>query len=208
MKFLTKVEEEVMLYLWKLGEAYVTELLELYPEPKPNYNTVSSFVRILEKKGFVDHKVEGKFHKYYAVVTQEAYRQCLLNLVIRNYFANDVQSLCEYLSGEYNEYNEKYADFLSMLKATIGDDNYVKNKSNNKLVKINNKSIKFDDNKLTTKSDLKQPEKQINKLEDNSNTYIFGKFDNKKKKSNVLSIIELDSKEKKSKKDKSKKKKK
>lgn len=203
MKFLTKVEEEVMLYLWKLGEAYVTELLELYPEPKPNYNTVSSFVRILEKKGFVDHKVEGKFHKYYAVVTQEAYRQCLLNLVIRNYFANDVKSLCDYLSGEYNEYNEKYADFLSMLKATIGDDNYVKNKSKNK---TEHKLINVDEYKVSTKSDLKQ-EQRTNSL-NKPNQNIVEKSESKKIKSSVLSMIESDSKEKKSKKDKSKKKKK
>lgn len=126
MKFLTKVEEEVMLNLWNLGEAYINQILELYPEPKPNYNTISSFVRILEKKGFVDHKVDGKFHKYYAVVSQEAYRQCLLNLVIRNYFANDINSLCNYLASDYHAYNEKYSDLLSQLKATIGDDNYMK----------------------------------------------------------------------------------
>ncbi len=109
-----------------MGEAYINEILELYPEPKPNYNTISSFVRILEKKGFVDHKVVGKFHKYYAVVSQDAYRQCLLNLVIRNYFSNDIKSLCNYLSSDYHEYNEKYAELLSQLKATLGDDKYMK----------------------------------------------------------------------------------
>lgn len=121
MKFLTKVEEEVMLFLWDLGEAYVHELLELYPEPKPNYNTISSFVRILEKKGFVGHSVNGRFHKYYPIVTREAYRQCLLNLVIRNYFQNDIKSLCEYLASDYDAYNIKYAELLMELKATIGE---------------------------------------------------------------------------------------
>ncbi|MCK4698701.1 MAG: BlaI/MecI/CopY family transcriptional regulator, partial [Bacteroidales bacterium] len=55
MKELTKAEEQIMQILWKLDEAFVKEIIEKLPNPKPAYNTVSTIVRILEKKGFVAH---------------------------------------------------------------------------------------------------------------------------------------------------------
>ena len=71
MKQLTKAEEEVMQYLWKLEKAFVKEILEQMPEPKPAYNTVSTIVRILEQKGFLGFEAFGKSHRYYPLITKE-----------------------------------------------------------------------------------------------------------------------------------------
>lgn len=61
---LTKAEEEVMQLLWQLEKAFVNDILEQYPEPRPAYNTVSTIIRILEKKGFVHHRAFGKTYEY------------------------------------------------------------------------------------------------------------------------------------------------
>jgi BlaI family penicillinase repressor len=60
MKELTKAEEQIMQILWKIEKGFVNDILEGFPLPKPAYNTVSTIVRILEKKEFVSHKAYGK----------------------------------------------------------------------------------------------------------------------------------------------------
>ena len=65
MKELTKAEEQVMQILWKVKKGFVKEFIDHFPDPKPAYNTVSTIVRILEKKGFVTHKAYGKTHEYF-----------------------------------------------------------------------------------------------------------------------------------------------
>jgi BlaI family penicillinase repressor len=90
---LTKAEEQVMQILWELKEAFVKELLEQFPDPKPAYNTVSTIVRILEKKGFVSHRSYGKSHQYYPLVTREAYRNERFSHLMKDYFNNSLQQV-------------------------------------------------------------------------------------------------------------------
>ena len=73
MNELTKAEEEIMQVLWQLDKAFVKEVVEQLPEPKPAYNTVSTIIRILEKKGFVDHEAFGKSHRYFPLIEKEDY---------------------------------------------------------------------------------------------------------------------------------------
>ena len=65
MQELTKAEEQVMQILWMLERAFVKEIVEEFPDPKPAYNTVSTIIRILEKKGVVSHKAYGNTYEYY-----------------------------------------------------------------------------------------------------------------------------------------------
>ncbi len=71
---------------WENGPMFVKDLLEFYDEPRPHFNTVSTFVRILEDKGFVDHKAVGKSYQYYATMSREDYRKKTLRSVISKYF--------------------------------------------------------------------------------------------------------------------------
>ena len=73
MKQLTKAEEDVMQVLWALEDAKVADIIEQLPEPKPAYNTVSTVVRILETKGFVDHRAEGKGYRYFPLLSKSEY---------------------------------------------------------------------------------------------------------------------------------------
>ena len=67
-------EEQVMQLLWKLEKGFVKDIIEKMPEPKPAYNTVSTIVRILEKKGFVGHNAYGKTHEYFPLISRKDYR--------------------------------------------------------------------------------------------------------------------------------------
>ena len=73
MKKLTKKEEEIMNLFWDKGAMFVKELLELYAEPKPHFNTLSTMARTLEANGYVAHKAYGNSYQYYPVVTREEY---------------------------------------------------------------------------------------------------------------------------------------
>ncbi len=88
MKTLTRKEEEIMNLFWKNGPMYVRELLGFYDEPRPHFNTISTFVRGLEEKGFVAHEVFGNSHRYYAAVSREDFSKKTLRGVISKYFNN------------------------------------------------------------------------------------------------------------------------
>ena len=85
-KQLTKAEEEIMQVLWQLEEGNVKEVIALFPEPKPAYNTVSTIIRILETKEFVDHRQEGKGYFYFPIVKKFDYSNFSLNNLVENYF--------------------------------------------------------------------------------------------------------------------------
>ncbi len=97
-KRLTKAEEEIMQILWDLKEAFVNEIIEKFPEPKPAYNTVSTIVRILVKKKFVAHKAFGKSHQYYPLMSKKEYADKYFSNFVQNYFSNSYQSLVSFLT--------------------------------------------------------------------------------------------------------------
>ena len=88
MKLLTPKEEEIMGFLWSKGPLFVRQMLEFYNEPRPHFNTVSTFVRILEAKGFVAHKAIGNSHQYYALISEDEFRQKTLKGIVSKYFNN------------------------------------------------------------------------------------------------------------------------
>lgn len=96
MKQLTKAEEEVMQVLWQLEKCNVAAMIEELPEPKPAYNTVSTIVRILESKGFVDHLKEGKGHVYYPLVKKSDYSHQSINKLVDGYFQGSYKSLVSF----------------------------------------------------------------------------------------------------------------
>ena len=91
MKQLTKAEEEIMQALWRLKKANVKTVIETLPEPKPAYNTVSTIVRILESKGFVDYEKKGKGHVYFPVVANQS-----INKLVDNYFHGSFKSMVSF----------------------------------------------------------------------------------------------------------------
>ncbi len=97
---LTKAEEQVMQILWKLGKGVVNDILNQMEEPKPAYNTVSTIVRILEKKGFVGYRAYGKTHEYYPLIEKKAYTQFYFKNFLSNYFGGSFSSLVSFFAKE------------------------------------------------------------------------------------------------------------
>ncbi|MBN1133155.1 MAG: BlaI/MecI/CopY family transcriptional regulator [Bacteroidales bacterium] len=98
MKELTKAEEQVMQVLWEVGEGFVKDLLPHFPDPKPAYNTVSTIIRILEKKGFVAHRSFGKSHLYFPAVSRERYRTEKFSSLMKNYFDDSMKQVLSHFS--------------------------------------------------------------------------------------------------------------
>lgn len=93
---LTRAEEEIMQILWEIKKGFVRNIVEKFPDPKPAYNTVSTIVRILETKGFVDHKAYGKTHEYFPLVTKDEYRRQYLSAMLNNYFGGSFRQLASF----------------------------------------------------------------------------------------------------------------
>jgi BlaI family penicillinase repressor len=98
MKELTKAEEQIMQVLWRLERAFVRDIIENLPEPRPAYNTVSTIVRILEKKGFVSHKAYGKTYEYFPVVSRDEYKKGYLKSFMKRYFGNSFQAMVSFFA--------------------------------------------------------------------------------------------------------------
>jgi len=88
MKELTPKEEEIMLMFWKEGALFVKELVEKYPDPKPHFNTLSTYVRALEEKGLLSHESFGTTYRYFPVISETEYNNRTLKNVITKYFNN------------------------------------------------------------------------------------------------------------------------
>ena len=125
MNTLTKAEEQVMQILWEKKEGFVKDLLEEFPEPKPAYNTVSTIIRILEKKGFVDHHSYGKSHQYYPLVSRENYRNERFSGLMKDYFNNSMKQVLSHF-GNNGSVSLKEADeiihIMEELKQKKGTD--------------------------------------------------------------------------------------
>jgi BlaI family penicillinase repressor len=105
MNKLTPAEEQVMLRLWKLEKAAVKDILELYDGTKPAYNTVSTIVRILERKKFIKHKAVGRGFIYLPKISLNDYREFLASHLLVNYFNNNRKDIISFFnfSGNINE---------------------------------------------------------------------------------------------------------
>jgi BlaI family transcriptional regulator, penicillinase repressor len=121
MKELTRAEEQVMQVLWEIEKGFVKDILEKLPAPKPAYNTVSTIIRILEKKGFVGYQAYGKSHEYYPLVAKEAYTRSYLNNFVGNYFGGSFQQLVSFFAKEENMDLKEIDELLRHVKQNLKD---------------------------------------------------------------------------------------
>lgn len=100
LKELTKAEEQIMHELWEMEGGFVKDIIERLPEPKPAYNTVSTIIRILETKGFVDHESFGKSHRYFPKIEKEEYKKLITGKLLKGYFENSASSMLSFFLEE------------------------------------------------------------------------------------------------------------
>ena len=113
---LTRAELELMKVIWKKEKVLVHDILDNLPEPKPAYNTVSTLVRVLEKKGFVGHKAYGKTYEYYPLVSKEDYTSRYMTGVLNNFFDGSLSRLVNFFSSNKSISVEETDKILEMLK--------------------------------------------------------------------------------------------
>lgn len=113
---LTEKETFIMNALWEHGPMYVKEILALYPEPQPHFNTVATTVRILEGKGYVAHEEIGGSHRFHAIARKEDFREKTLANVIKNYFGNSYKNVVSALAEEEKISADDLREILSMIE--------------------------------------------------------------------------------------------
>lgn len=115
---LTKAEEEIMQILWDIEQGVVWDVIERLPEPKPAYNTVSTFIRILEQKGFINHRaISGKTYEYFPVISRESYRAFEANKLVNNYFDGSLKALVSFFVQDQNLSLQDADEIIRMLKS-------------------------------------------------------------------------------------------
>ncbi len=98
MKELTRAEEQIMQILWDLEKGFVKDIVQRMPDPKPAYNTVSTIVRILEQKGFVDHNAYGKTHEYFPLVSRQDYTRSFMKNFVSSYFKGSFREMVSFFA--------------------------------------------------------------------------------------------------------------
>ena len=119
MRDLTRAEEEVMQVLWKLKKGFVKEILEHFDEPKPAYNTVSTIVRILQDKGFVDHKAYGRTHEYFPVVSKSEYSKSHLSTFVNDYFSNSFEKMVSFFAKEKSISVKEMEEIMKIMEGEV-----------------------------------------------------------------------------------------
>lgn len=115
LKDLTKAEEQLMQVLWRLEKAFVKELIDELPLPRPAYNTASTIIRILEVKGFISYEAFGRTHRYFPLISREEYMRYATDKLLGNYFENSVQGMFSFFIREKKLNMEDVNEILKMI---------------------------------------------------------------------------------------------
>ena len=102
MKKLTTAEEEIMQILWDIEKGFVKDVIDRMPDPPPPYNTVSTVIRVLEKKEFVSHRQYGNTYEYFPLISREEYAKVHFNGFLTNYFNNSFPKMAAFFARENN----------------------------------------------------------------------------------------------------------
>ena len=116
MKKLTKAEEELMLILWRLKEALIRDIIAELDNPETPYTTVSTIIRILEKKNFVSHKAYGNTHLYFPLVSKKEYSRAQIKDFVGNYFNGSFSSMATFFAKESNVSIEELREMMEELE--------------------------------------------------------------------------------------------
>ncbi|HPG11269.1 MAG TPA: BlaI/MecI/CopY family transcriptional regulator [Chitinophagaceae bacterium] len=116
MKSLTKAEEQVMQVLWKLDKAFLREIVEAMPNPKPHQNTVATLLKILSEKEFVGIEVLNRHHQYYPLVSKEEYSKKSMKQLVKGYFEGSFSNVVSFLVKENNISVEELEGLLKQIK--------------------------------------------------------------------------------------------
>ena len=97
-KELTKAEEQVMQYLWKIEKGFLKDIVDQFPEPKPAYTTISTVIRVLVKKQFINFNTYGKIHEYYPLISKNEYFRSHIDIIIKNFYNGSTSNFISFFA--------------------------------------------------------------------------------------------------------------
>ena len=118
MKILTKAEEQIMQVIWKLDKAFLREIIDELPDPKPHNNTVATIIKILVDKEFVGITVFGRMHQYYPLVSKDAYSKSTMKSLVKGYFEGSFSNAVSFMVKENNLSIDDLETLLKQLRKT------------------------------------------------------------------------------------------
>lgn len=116
MEKLTIQEEEVMLYIWSMGDCFVKDIVAKFPEPQPPYTTVASIVNKLKRKGYLSAKQFGNTYQYTPLVKQSEYKRTFMGGVVRNYFADSYKELVSFFAKEQKISADDLKEIIALIE--------------------------------------------------------------------------------------------
>jgi len=116
MVTLTKTEEKIMILLWELKKGFIKDIIELMPDPKPPYNSVSTIVRVLVKKEIVGFNKYGGTYEYFPLISKEDYRKGQLGSLVKGYFNNSLSQVVSFFSEHKNLKIDEVNEAIRMLE--------------------------------------------------------------------------------------------
>ncbi len=116
MQKLTNKEEQIMHILWKLEKAFVKDVLAEITDDKPHYNTLSTIIRNLEEKGYVNYNAYGKTHQYYPIVSKEEYKKRFMTRAIENYFNSSYKNVVSFFAKEEKISVDELKEIIALIE--------------------------------------------------------------------------------------------
>ena len=113
---LTKAEEEIMHYFWTIGPSTVSAIIDKMEQPHPPHSTISSIVRILESKGFLDHKTYGRTYEYFPLIDKKEYSKFSIRKLVSNYFEGSMNELVSFLVKEQHVNVDELTQLINRLE--------------------------------------------------------------------------------------------
>ena len=112
---LSKTEEQLMQYLWKLEKAFMKDLLDIYPEPKPATTTIATLLKRMADKGFIAYNVYGKSREYYPLVKKKDYFSKHVNSLIKNFFNDSASQFASFFTKETNLSKDELEELRNLI---------------------------------------------------------------------------------------------
>lgn len=122
MQKLGKREEQIMQAIWQLEQAFIKDIIEQMPEPKPHYNTVATMVKILQEKGFVSAEKLGNTFRFTPLISLADYRKQDVASIKRKYFGNSLSTMISYFAKEENLSNAELDEIIQIIKSEKSDN--------------------------------------------------------------------------------------
>jgi len=116
MVTLTKAEERIMKILWEIGEGFIKDIIEQFPDPKPPYNSVSTIVRVLVQKEIIGFTAYGNTHKYHPLITRDEYSKGQLSRLVKDYYNNSLREVVSFFSESKKLDGKELDEVMKMLE--------------------------------------------------------------------------------------------